>query len=76
MRKIKRYILKKLGIVRLREQLDNEQIKIKELEKRNKHLMNVNSEMIHRINARRFIRIDDMRIKEIPLEKESGFHVR
>lgn len=50
MRKIKRYILKKLGIIRLREQLDNEQIKIKELEKRNKQLMNVNLEMMHRIN--------------------------
>lgn len=34
------------------------------------------NEMIRKISARRFIRIDDMKVKELPLEKESGFHVR
>lgn len=33
-------------------------------------------EMLFKINSRRYIRIESMEMKEIPLEKESGFHVR
>lgn len=49
MRKIKDFILNKLGILKLREQNSSTQKKIKDLESRNRNLINQNEELIHRV---------------------------
>ena len=50
MRKVKDYILKRLGIASLREQCSQNQAKIRELDRRCKRLTNANAEMQQRID--------------------------
>ena len=50
MRKIKDFVLKRLGIAQLRERTNSAQNKIKELEKKNQSLQKEKIEMMHRIS--------------------------